>query len=106
MNNLHEKFNGNLRTLYSSSEMSEVLMHMYVLIELAIIMNADKFKVTPSQILHLDKNGNVMKESVAAPSQLINNMDVFELIVSRDSIVRDHLELITREDNEVIYKIS
>jgi len=106
MDKLHSLFHENIQTLYSAKEMSEVLRHLYVLIEIAIYTKTNKLKITPFQILHLDKDDNIIKESIAASSRFISNVDVLDLIISRDSIVRDHLELIARDDNEVVYKIT
>ena len=106
MTNLHEQFHENIRTLYSAGEMSEILISMYTHIELAIKLNADKLKVSPTHVFHLDKDEKILHVSELIESKPISSIGYLDLIMSRDSIVMDLLELIAFDDEEVTYKIT
>lgn len=106
MKNLHEQFQANIHTLYSAKEMSEILIAMYTSIELSLKLDADTIKVTTNQIIYMDENGNIIYDTGSYNGQLISNIDVLDLILSRDGVAKDHLELVARDVNEVVYKIT
>ena len=108
MNDLQAVLRNNIQTLYAATEINEILFAMYDTISLAINIKADKLTVKPLQVLCLDKGENIIYEF---PSELtevrrISNIHVFDLIMSRDSVVRDHFKLDTRDDMEVTYIIT
>jgi len=106
MDKLHSLFHENIQTLYSAKEMSEILIMIYNDIELAVKLNTSKLKVLPTHIFHLGEDETIILDSQFFENQLISNLDILDLIVSRDDVVRNHLELIFRGEDELVYKLT
>ncbi|MGC1377386.1 MAG: hypothetical protein WA821_14235 [Anaerolineales bacterium] len=104
----------NRRALYSSHEMSEILLSAYTLLGIAFKMKAEILVVLPVQILCLDKDEKIiypfrpemLDVEYKNDIQRISNIDIFDLIMLRDQVVRDHLEAISKSPEKSIYKIK
>ncbi|MBL8089035.1 MAG: hypothetical protein KF758_05485 [Anaerolineales bacterium] len=98
----------NIKTLYTSHEMSEILISLYGSVRIAIKMNADIFVVTPYQVFYLDKEGKIIYKfpEEVYDTLRISNIEVFDLILSRDKIVADLFEVVEKDEKEVKLKIK
>jgi hypothetical protein len=109
LENVINELENNRLTLYSTKEVNEILFSLYTCITIALrLQSATMLAVAPLQVIYLNKDDQVILKSPDEVVEIdcISNIDALDLIFSKDKLVSNLLQVISRGDKEVRCKIN
>jgi hypothetical protein len=111
MNDLHDlirSLQNNPQTLYSANETSELIYNLYTRIVTGLRLKAAVLIVMPLQVRYLNSDNELIKLPHDEVIQVdrISNIEIIDFIISKDKMVARLLKLISRDSNEVRFKID
>src|SRR6187455_3288851 len=108
LDELYEHLNKNHFDLYHSGEINEILLGLYTTLSIAFRMQADTLVLEPVRKFFLDKDGKIIfpfrqdlldfqnELALTKDFERVSNIEMLNLMMERDQVVRDHLEVISK----------
>lgn len=118
LDELYEHLSKKHFDLYDSGEINEILLMLYGTLQIAFRMQSDTLVLEPIQQFCLDKDGKIIfpfrqdlldlqKElSLTKDFERVSNIEMLDLMMERDQVVRDHLEVISKSPEKAVYKLK